>query len=224
MTDHDILLTGKGALPFRFEPPVHRETYLGPLPKVVHQLWLDDPHPFPEKYRRFREELAAHNPDWTFKLWTDSRGIPMRNRDLYDAERNPGAKADIARYEVVHAFGGTYLDIDVRSHGHDSLDERMTRPWVRVSPDPWFNCTNAYFSFAAGSEFLAYCIRHLRDPRVRSQRETVARMGPTFFTTALLSFGDLRLVLEDGREVMSKLEHLADGNWVRWAAQHPEVA
>ena len=39
----------------------------------------------------------------------------MSHRDLYDAETNWGAKADIARYEIVYQHGGVYCDIDSQS-------------------------------------------------------------------------------------------------------------
>jgi hypothetical protein len=90
----------------------------------------------------------------------------------------------------------------------------MTRSWVTVSGPPWYNCNNAQFGFAAGSEFLGYVVENLRDPRVRAESCSTRRMGPTFWTTCLLGFGDMRLVASHGADVMGKLEHLADANWV----------
>lgn len=210
--ERELLLTGRGALPYRFDPPGHRESFLGPLPRVVHMLWLDEP--LPARYRVLHDELRAHNPEWHVHVWNRSSAIPMRNRDLFDAETNPGAKSDIARYEVVRTYGGTYLDVDFKSHGPGSLTEAMRSAWTTVSGPPWYNCNNAQFGFAAGSEFLAYVIEALRDPRVRAESCSTRRMGPTFFTTCLLSFGDMRLVAERGADVVGKLTHLAHANWV----------
>jgi Glycosyltransferase sugar-binding region containing DXD motif len=212
MSDHDLLLTGIGALPFRFAPPAGLPPRASaPLPKVVHMLWLHEE--LPERYVVLHEELRQHNPEWKVKVWHEIP-FPLVNDDLFNAETNPGAKSDIARYEFVWRFGGTYLDVDFKSHGAGSLTERMTRPWVTVSGPPWYNCNNAQFGFEAGSEFLAYVIANLRDPRVRAQTCSTKRMGPTFWTTCILSFGDFRFVAEDGAKVVSKLEHLAHGNWV----------
>jgi len=209
MTDHDILRTGKGALGFRFDAPAGLEGRLN-IPRKLHFIWIGSQ--VPAKYDRSVEDFQRHNPDWDVMLWLDS--TTMTNADLYEAERNMAAKADLLRYEIIHQCGGVYLDIDTLSLGPGSLAP-LTHAFTTVSGAPWFNCSNAQFGFAAGSEFLAYVIKHARDPRVRAQREIPARTGPTFFTTCLLSFNDWRIVAPDGAALLGKIRHLADGNWVR---------
>lgn len=226
MSDHDILRTGKGALPFRFAPPDVHEHELH-LPRELHFVWIGSE--VPRKYLEYMAAFARHNVMWELLLWVD-RDIELRpmgvltrhvselrmhNADLYAHEHNMAAKADLLRYEIVHQFGGVYLDIDTLSLAPGSLDP-LTHAFTTVSGDPWFNCSNAQFGFAAGSEFLAYVIRNARDPRVRAQVHDIpARTGPTFFTTCLLSFDDWRIVAPDGAKLLANIRHLADGNWVR---------
>lgn len=200
---------GLGSLPFRFDPPLAKEFNLN-VPAAVHFIWLGSP--IPQKYADNIERIRKHNPRHTITLWTDAI-VAFRNRDLFDVETNLGAKADILRYEIVHNFGGIYLDVDHVSHGPGSLHPDMRRSFVQVSGTPWFNTTNSDFGFAKGSEFMAYVIRNLRDPRVRAQAGIPARTGPTFFTTCVVSFGDERIVHKNGSELLAKLEHTADHNW-----------
>jgi mannosyltransferase OCH1-like enzyme len=136
----------------------------------------------------------------------------MHNRDLFDAEPNIAAKVDLLRYEIVHHYGGVYLDADTRSLGPGSL-ERMTHAFVTVSGPPWYNTGNAQFGFAKGSEFLDYVIGNARDSRVRARPCLTERTGPTFLTTCVLSFGDMRIVHPNGRGLLEKVHHLAEKNW-----------
>lgn len=228
MNDHEILLTGRGALPFRFDPP--RERVLE-IPQVLHMVWIGGP--MPEKYRQNVADFADHNPGWDVRLWLSHPTLGaerldhptarferqahaiirgMRNRDLFDAETNVAAKVDLLRYEIVYQKGGVYLDADTLSLGPGSL-ERMTHAFLTVSGEPWCNTGNAQFGFAAESEFLDYVIDHARDPRVRGQSCITRRTGPTFLTTCALSFGDFRIIHPDGAWLLEKVRHLAEKNW-----------
>lgn len=211
--DHEILLTGKGALSFRFEAPDTRERELA-IPRTLHMVWVGGD--IPAVYNANVSDFIRHNPEWEVLLWTDTN-IRMvierlRNRDLFYEERNIAAKVDLLRYELVRQFGGVYLDADTRSLGPGSLD-RMTHAFVTVSGEPWYNTGNAQFGFAKSSEFLGYVIECARDPRVRAQTEIPSRTGPTFFTTCVLSFGDMRIVHPNGRELLEKVHHCGDKNW-----------
>jgi mannosyltransferase OCH1-like enzyme len=204
----------RGALPFRFDPPDGLHELDLNVPRLLHFIWIGSP--VPEKYRQNVEAFRVHNPDWMVRVWTDERvrELDLRNRDLFDAETNMGAKADILRYELVHQFGGVYLDIDMRSHGPGSIHPDMQRAWLTVSGEPWNNTNNAHFGFAKGSRFLAYVLERLREPRVRERLSIPDRTGPTFFTTCVVSFGDFRFIHPDGRELLKGLTHDADANWV----------
>jgi mannosyltransferase OCH1-like enzyme len=220
--DHELLLTGRGALPFRFDPPRERNLE---IPRKLHVVWIGSE--IPDKYRKNVEDFAVHNPGWYVEVWLDHFETPivgafrkrasgvvsgMRNRDLYDAEPNVAAKVDLLRYEIVHRHGGVYLDADTLSLCPGSLD-RMTHAFLTVSGEPWCNTGNAQFGFAAGSEFLAYVIENARDERVRRQTCITKRTGPTFLTTCALSFNDFRIIHPDGAWLLEKVRHTADKNW-----------
>lgn len=239
MTDHEILLTGLGAHTFRFPLPATLESELA-IPRKLHMVWIGSV--IPERYLANVRDFALHNPGWAVTLWVDNpvdveahefwalneRPINltvkdvhhyvveyMHNRDLFLAETNVAAKVDLLRYEIVNYEGGVYLDADTLSLGPGSLS-RMTHSFLTVSGPPYYNTGNAQFGFAAGSEFLGYVIANARDPRARAFRGDGCipdRTGPTFLTTCALSFGDMRIIHPNGRELLALVRHLADKNW-----------
>jgi mannosyltransferase OCH1-like enzyme len=214
MNDHEILLTGRGALSFRFDPPRVLESTLT-IPRTLHMVWIGETR-IPYRYEANVRDFAEHNPEWDVRLWENADVAPvvadMRNRDLFEAETNIAAKVDLLRYELVYQHGGVYLDADTLSLGPGSL-ERMSHAFLTVSGPPWYNTGNAQFGFAKGSEFLEYVIEHLRDSRVRARWEIPERTGPTYLTTCALSFNDWRIVHPNGAELLSKVRHLAEKNW-----------
>lgn len=82
------------------------------IPKIIHQIWLGSP--FPEKYKKFQESWIRHHPGWEYRLWTDKdiEEFGLANKEQYRFARNYGEKSDIARYEILHRYGGVYVDTD----------------------------------------------------------------------------------------------------------------
>jgi hypothetical protein len=59
-------------------------------------------------------------------------------------------------------------------------------------------------------------IEHANDPRLQEFKgdgNIPCRTGPTFLTTCVLSFADMRIVHPNGRDLLAKVRHLADKNW-----------
>jgi len=144
------------------------------IPKIIHQIWLGSP--FPEKYKKMQQSWIDKHPDWGYYLWTDETvaHLYLKNRTLFEAATNMGQKTAILRYEILHQFGGLYVDCD-------------------------FECLQAFDIFNENCDFFAGVIDHIRRPEIsnaligaapnhpilrkcieelRVQQET----GPTFFT------------------------------------------
>lgn len=72
----------------------------------------------PEQYRVFAEGWQRLHPDWKYDLWDDATLPPLQNQDLYDRadELCPGLagqlRSDVVRYELLHRFGGVWVDVD----------------------------------------------------------------------------------------------------------------
>lgn len=82
------------------------------IPKKIHQIWLGSP--FPNKYKVWAESWKKLNPDYEYKLWTDSDvdSLNLPNKKAYDAIPNNGPKSDILRFHILNKFGGIYVDTD----------------------------------------------------------------------------------------------------------------
>lgn len=87
------------------------------MPRVIHQTWINEDIPagmgYPESWRE-------HNPDWEYRFWTDDdleqffRTERPDLLELYRSYERPVQRADLARYCILHRYGGIYADIDTR--------------------------------------------------------------------------------------------------------------
>lgn len=213
----------KGSLSIRFVGYELELSY--EVPEKLHFIWVGSP--LPEKYRANVEGFARDNPSYRVTLWVDCETFPpegvsveqvgdlrMSHRDLYDAETNWGAKADIARYEIVYQHGGVYCDID--SQSLKPFDGRLRHAFVGATLNTWHNLENGMFGFSRGSTFLRFVLDNL--VHARCHDNVPARTGPTFFTTCFLSANDDRIRIYDQDSLnmghAGYAHHTADANWV----------
>lgn len=94
------------------KPPKRRRWRRVRVPRTIHRVWLGD-EPMPAEHERFGETFAQHHPGWTMRLWTDD---DLAALDITAAERErartPSELSNLVRYEVLHRFGGVYVDTD----------------------------------------------------------------------------------------------------------------
>ena len=81
------------------------------IPKLFHWIWFG-PKPIPEQFRRWIEGWLELHPGWEHKIWTDANRPSFVNEIQFQAANSFAQKADVARYELVHRYGGIYLDTD----------------------------------------------------------------------------------------------------------------
>lgn len=88
------------------------ETSIPILPKIIHQIWLGGT--IPNKYKQYADTWREFNPEWEYKLWTDSdvTTMDLPNRELYNSMTNYGPKSDLLRYHILNQYGGVYADTD----------------------------------------------------------------------------------------------------------------
>jgi inositol phosphorylceramide mannosyltransferase catalytic subunit len=95
-------------------PPPRRQRWrrMG-IPRTIHRVWLGG-KPMPEEHERFGETFVRHHPDWEMRLWTDENlpelGITAAEREQ---ARSQSELSNLVRYELLHRFGGVYVDTDV---------------------------------------------------------------------------------------------------------------
>jgi hypothetical protein len=96
----------------RYHDWLCRQNHSCLTPKNIHQVWIGSSPP--SYVIQFSKVCRSLNPDFTYRLWTndDILDLGLINEAQYLACPNPGAKSDIARYEILNRFGGVYADTD----------------------------------------------------------------------------------------------------------------
>ena len=82
------------------------------IPRTIHRVWLGE-KPMSAEHERFGDTFAQHHPDWEMRLWTDE---DLPELDITAAERErartPSELSNLVRYEILHRYGGVYVDTD----------------------------------------------------------------------------------------------------------------
>jgi len=103
------------------------------IPRIINQVWVGPP--IPERLAIWMGSWRDMHPDWEYRLWRDGDLDWLEHRDIVAdwerlAPRNRGQfVSDIARLEIVHRFGGIYIDSDM---------EPVRRLDALLEPDCWF--------------------------------------------------------------------------------------
>ncbi len=82
------------------------------IPRCFHWVWLGS-EPLPQQHRDWMAGWERMHPDWDRRVWTDANRPPLHNEHSFLQAAVPAQRADILRYELVHRFGGVYLDTDM---------------------------------------------------------------------------------------------------------------
>lgn len=84
------------------------------IPKVIHYFWLGGGEP-PERDKRCIESWSRVCPDYEIVRWDESNYDISKNRYMAQAyeARKWGFVPDFGRLDVIHTYGGVYLDTDV---------------------------------------------------------------------------------------------------------------
>lgn len=113
------------------------------IPRVLHHIWIGSP--MPSHLARCVESWRTLHPGWQHQMWSDDDLGWLTNRCLYDqapslvpADAVGQLRADIARYEILLAHGGLYVDADTEPlrpvdpalAGHDAWAAAEDRHWV----------------------------------------------------------------------------------------------
>jgi inositol phosphorylceramide mannosyltransferase catalytic subunit len=83
------------------------------IPRILHQIWIG-PRPLPAEYRKYRQTWRAAHPAWEFRHWGEREiaALGLRNARLMARVATESERSDLVRYELLHRFGGVYVDAD----------------------------------------------------------------------------------------------------------------
>jgi hypothetical protein len=82
------------------------------IPRTIHRVWLGGSE-MPAEFAAFGASFARHHPGWNMRLWTDAdlAALDITTRDRVQI-RSQSELSNLVRYEVLHRFGGVYVDTD----------------------------------------------------------------------------------------------------------------
>lgn len=93
------------------------------IKKIVHQIWLQGDKNIPSELIKRRQTIInLHDSNWTYMLWDETVILLLLkgNNDalnVYYKFEYMHQRIDFAKYVILEAFGGVYIDMDVEMVG-----------------------------------------------------------------------------------------------------------
>lgn len=163
------------------------------IPKIIHQIWIGPDEP-PHEFWAWQKTWQEMHPEWQYILWNDREveKIQLINQDLYDAQQNYGAKADILRLELLNRFGGLYVDIDCEClQSFDTL-HHLVDFYIGFFQVNFLHSSarvnNAVIGASPQNPLIKKAISmlsSLQNPRAHKEDEVVEQTGPSFITRVI---------------------------------------
>lgn len=143
--------------------------------RVIHRFWSGPE--MPERYRDYGRRWEELNPGWVLKDWTEEEveKLGLRNAAVWDdISRNGGRSAiahrpevaratqlaDVAAYEIIHRFGGVYVNCDMEPlRPLSKIPVTESDAWACTEVDHWIN--NGALGGPAGHPFWDLVIDEL---------------------------------------------------------------
>ncbi len=68
----------------------------------------------PKEYQTMCHEWNIRHPDWQYTLWGNEayRLLPKETQVRLSHNKNLGIASDVLRYQILHDYGGVYIDCD----------------------------------------------------------------------------------------------------------------
>lgn len=150
------------------------------IPKIIHRIWISTER-IQNIYLQYGETWRFHHPQYTFMLWTQHNLPPLINHDEFHDSQNVGQKSDILRYEVLHAYGGLYVDMDFEClRPFDPIVDDLD---CFVGEEEPGRISNALIGCTPGHPFMRRLLHRLPDSiRRHAGKWPPAQTGPRFFT------------------------------------------
>ena len=133
------------------------------IPKIVHQTWKSADFEY-WIFKRSQASVKEHLPDWEYRFYTDNdlSNFVLANYPEYHKRwtllDKPIKRVDVARYFLLHHFGGLYADLDfILTRPLDELLDDQHRLYFYRSNEAivkdWQFLGNAFMISAPGEAF-----------------------------------------------------------------------
>jgi FkbM family methyltransferase len=159
---------------------------------TFHRIWFGD-KAIPSDYERYWQAWQRQFPDCRFVTWTDADidRLPLSRNRLREFSSH-AVRADLARYEILHAEGGIYLDCDIKPHMPFAIDDITSRLTVCNETDASEYCSIGFIAAPPGHPIFLELIEHIRHSPIDETRANVST-GPWLFGAALKRHPHTRL-------------------------------
>lgn len=235
-------------LPPSYHLPDSEKSCPQQIQKNIHFIWFGKW--MPDKFAKNIVGTAGKNPTWTVMLWTTVQDTEKLTKNMnsnlttpnivvkftpdyattffnshaISVEKNPAAKSDLMRLEVVYKLGGIYLDTDTVSHlPFDDFGSRFQWPFVVFSTDKLYhNLCNCAFGAEAGSKFLLYAIKSM------AKMKSIGVGGCPLFTGAFVRYNQTAIQMISSDNMLKEVSgHVSvqrqtfeatwlNGEWVKY--------
>lgn len=168
------------------------------IPRIIHRIWLDEP--MPETFIGYGRRWAQLHPSFELVTWSSSHDLPpLINQELFDQAQQiiprdwVRFRADVVRLELLHRFGGLYVDTDVEPArpvdtllgGVACLAGRSPQHIAGVHP-----ITNAVMAAIPQHPFVRACIDGLPAAVEAFAGRSLAQMAGPWHLTRTYDAGD----------------------------------
>lgn len=166
------------------------------LPKIIHQIWIGPkkrPDIWMDTVKKFASDFG-----YEYKLWNDENVSKLKlvNQKYYDNDPTYHGKADMLRYELLHTYGGVFIDADSVITKPQQLNELLeafnTDAGFGFEIDNVLVCQGVCMSIP-NSLFMKLCIDEIPN-RDFKQLPWIAT-GPRLITELLIRNKDIPITL-----------------------------
>jgi hypothetical protein len=177
------------------------------IPRIIHQLWIQGLYEMPRRYRRWAATWPELNPDWEHRIWDETSiislmaGLDRRWAKVFSSQPDALGRADVARYCLLHTFGGVYADMDTTCMrpigplldgsraGFQASIYRLPFQQSLLSGAPYDLLTNSVMASLRGHKIWERVLTQLNDGR-GNDRWTIERTGPKLLWPIVKRYAD----------------------------------
>ena len=153
------------------------------IPRILHRLWLG-PGPLSAAQRRWARSWKKQHPQWEEKVWTADHLPELINRAEFDRATDPQQRMEIASYELLHRFGGLYVDADFECLR--SLESLLAGEECVLGEESPGRICHGLIACVPGHELLKELVRGLSNSvRDHAGKSIVEQTGANYVTRKL---------------------------------------
>lgn len=167
------------------------------IPRIIHFIWVGKYY-IPTHYIKYINSWKNYNIKWKIRFWTNYDIIFYNfiNINKINDSCKYAQKADIMRYEIIHNFGGLYIDSDFECYKNiDSLFNNYD--FIVCNGD--FDCINNYvlsnglFASTKNNLITTELVNNINNIIINTNDINV-ESGPYYFGKIINNFNSFKIL------------------------------